>query len=167
MTTTATTTAGILRGHATCDTAALFFEDRSWTYRELIAEACRRAAILESLADPARPRHVGVLLDNEPEYLFWLAGAALSGGVVVGINSTYRGDQLGQLIRHTDCQLIVTNADQRGLLDGVDTGVPEDRVLDVDSVEYLDLVVAQPADLPTAMRSGLSASSGCSGVATM
>jgi hypothetical protein len=53
--------------------------------------------------------------------------------VIVGINSTYRGDQLGQLIRHTDCQLIVTNPDQRGLLDGVDTGVPADRAIDVGS----------------------------------
>ncbi len=119
------TTAEILRSHATRDTPALFFEDRSWTYRELIAEACRRAALLVELTDPDRPPHVGVLLDNEPEYLFWLAGAALSGGVVVGINSTYRGDQLGQLIRHTDCQLIVTNPAQRGLLGGVDTGVPD------------------------------------------
>ena len=38
-----TSTADILRGHADRDTAALFFEDRSWTYRELVAEACRRA----------------------------------------------------------------------------------------------------------------------------
>ena len=118
------TVAEILREHATRDTPALFFEDRSWTYRQLIAEACRRAALLTELTDPTRPPHVGVLLDNEPDYLFWLAAAALSGSVIVGINSTYRGDQLGQLIRHTDCQLIVTNPDQGGLLDGVDTGVP-------------------------------------------
>ena len=103
------TAAEILRSHTTRDTPALFFEDRSWTYRELIAEACRRAALFGELRDPDRPPHVGVLLDNVPEYLFWLAGAALSGAVVVGINSTYRGDQLGQLIRHTDCQLIVTD----------------------------------------------------------
>ena len=144
------TAAEILRSHATRDTPALFFEDRSWTYRELIAEACRRAALLVELTDPDRPPHVGVLLDNEPEYLFWLAGAALSGGVVVGINSTYRGDQLGQLIRHTDCQLIVTNPAQRGLLGGVDTGVPDDRVLDVGTDAYRELVSAQPTGIPTA-----------------
>ena len=143
-----TTTADVLRGHATRDTAALFFEDRSWTYRELVAEACRRAALLDELLDPQQPPHIGVLLDNEPEYLFWLAAAALSGRVVVGINSTYRGDQLGQLVRHTDCQLIVTNENQRGLLDGVDTGVADDHILDVDRAEYRALIAAQPTDLP-------------------
>ncbi|MET0663890.1 MAG: AMP-binding protein [Ilumatobacteraceae bacterium] len=143
-----TTVADILRGHATRDTVALFFEDRSWTYRELVAEACRRAARLDELLDPRQPPHVGVLLDNEPEYLFWLAAAALSGRVVVGINSTYRGDQLGQLVRHTDCQLIVTNGNQRGLLDGVDTGMADGRILDVDRVGYRALIAAQPTDLP-------------------
>ena len=34
------------------DTTALFFEDRSWTYRELVDEACRRAALLDELRDP-------------------------------------------------------------------------------------------------------------------
>ncbi len=144
-----TTTAEILRGHAERDTAALFFEDRSWTYRELVAEGCRRAALLAELIDADRPPHLGVLLDNEPEYLFWLAAAALSGSVVVGINSTYRGDQLGQLIRHTDCQLIVTNPSQRGLLGGVDTGVADDRVFDVDTAGYRDLIAARSSELPT------------------
>ena len=67
---------------------------------------------------------------------------------MVGINSTYRGDQLGQLVRHTDCQLIVANDNQRGLLDGVDTGVADDRILDVDRADYRALIATQPTDLP-------------------
>ena len=50
-----------------------------------------------------------MLLDNVPDYLFWLTAGALSGTVVVGINSTYRGEQLAQLIDHTDCQALVTS----------------------------------------------------------
>ena len=65
-----------------------------------------------------------MLLDNVPDYLFWLAAAALSGAVVVGINSTYRGDQLGLLVRHTDCQLLVTDTAHRSLLDGADMTYP-------------------------------------------
>ena len=71
------TAAEILRDHATRDTPALFFEDRSWTYRQLIAEACRRAALLTALTDRDLPPHVGVLLTTN-RTTFWLAAAALS-----------------------------------------------------------------------------------------
>jgi fatty-acyl-CoA synthase len=89
-----------------------------------------------------------VLLDNVPDYLFWLAAAALTDSTVVGINSTYRGDQLGMLIRHTDCQLLVTSAGQRGLLDGVDTGVADDRMLLVDDQITAERIMAQPTEVP-------------------
>ena len=55
-------------------------------------------------------RHVGVLLDNVPEYVFLLGGAALSGRVVVGINPTRRGEELARDIRHTDCAVVLTDA---------------------------------------------------------
>ena len=51
-----------------------------------------------------------MLLENGPEYLFWLGGAALSGATIVGINPTRRGAELARDIRHTDCQLIVTES---------------------------------------------------------
>ena len=108
----------LLLDRADDDHAALLYEDRRWTYRELVQEGWRRAALFAELRDPDRPPHVGVLLDNVPDYLFWLTAGALSGTVVVGINSTYRGEQLAQLIDHTDCQALVTSRDLAGLLDG-------------------------------------------------
>ena len=39
--------------------------------------------------------HIGVLLPNGPEYLFWLNGAALAGAAIVGINPTRRGRGAG------------------------------------------------------------------------
>ncbi len=142
------TGADLLRSRATDDATALLFEDSSWSYRELIEEASRRAGLFSGMREQVRPPHVGVLLDNVPEYLFWLAAAALSGTVVVGINSTYRGDQLGQLIRHTECQVLVTSRDQSGLLDGVDAGVPTDRVLFVDDDGYQAALDRHGAALP-------------------
>ena len=65
-----------------------------------------------------------------------LGGAALAGAVVVGINPTRRGPELARDIRHTDCQLIVTDEAQRALINGLDTGVPLDRVLVCDSADY-------------------------------
>ncbi len=47
------------------------------------------------------PPHVGVLLGNVPEYLWWLGAAALAGATVVGINPTRRGDALAADVRRT------------------------------------------------------------------
>jgi fatty-acyl-CoA synthase len=144
----APTIADVLRPLAEIDSPALYFGESTWSYRQLLAEACRRAALFDELRDRDRPPHIGVLLDNVPDYLFWLAAAALTGSTVVGINSTYRGDQLGMLVRHTDCQLLVTSTDQSGLLAGVDTGVADERVLLVDDQMTAERIMAQSADLP-------------------
>jgi fatty-acyl-CoA synthase len=143
------TTGEQLLRRADDDNAALYFEDRSWNYRQLVDEGRRRASLFAALHRHGSPPHVGVLLDNTPEYIFWLAAAALSGGVVVGINSTYRGEQLGQLISHTDCEVIVTSSDHLPLLDGAGADLSSERVLVVDGSDYrsmLDGVV--PSELP-------------------
>jgi fatty-acyl-CoA synthase len=147
-----TTAADLLLGRADDNRPALFFEDRTWSFRELIGEARRRGGFLLDQLDRTRPPHVGVLLDNVPEYIFWLAGAALSGSAVVGINSTYRGDQLAQLVAFTDCQLVVTSRDRRPLLDGLDLGLEEDRIVEVDAADYATLLPAVASDLSHSAR---------------
>ena len=95
-----------------------------------------------------------MLLGNVPEYLFWLGAAALSGAVVVGINPTRRGDALAGDIRRTDCTVLVTDAEGAALLAGLDTGVPAERVLLVDTADYqervADHVGARAADVVAA-----------------
>ena len=143
-----TTVSSILRGRAESDAAALRFGEDVWSYRQLVEEAGRRCSLLTEQLDPGRPPHIGVLLDNVPDYLFWMAAAALSGSVVVGINSTYRGDQLGLLIRHTDCQLLVTASGFTPLLEGVDTGVAAEQVLLVDDPKYAADIADRSTTLP-------------------
>ncbi|MDG2029174.1 MAG: AMP-binding protein [Acidimicrobiales bacterium] len=126
----------LLRDRADDDRPALLYEDDTWSYRELAHEGWRRAALFAEHNDPDRPPHIGVLLDNVPDYLFWLTAAALSGTVVVGINSTYRGAQLAQLIDHTDCQLLVTSTDFADLLADAPHSVPADKVFVVDDTAY-------------------------------
>ena len=121
-----------LLARAEQDSPALLYEDSSWSYRQLVDEGWRRARLLGELLDPARPPHVGVLLDNVPDYVFWLTAGALSGAVIVGINSTYRGEQLAQLIDHTDCQVIVTDHDLASLLADAPHDVAPDKVVLVD-----------------------------------
>src|SRR6476620_7702258 len=126
----------LLLDRADDDRPALLYEDQRWSYRQLVCEGWRRAALFAELRVPDRPPHVGVLLDNVPDYLFWLTAGALAGTVVVGINSTYRGEQLGQLIDHTDCQALVTSRDLAGLLDGAAHAVHPERLLVVDETGY-------------------------------
>src|SRR5262249_51801032 len=136
-----TTIAEWIRERAGDDRPALLFEDRSWSYRQLAEEAAARAALLRAL--PARePAHVGVLLENVPEFVFWLAAAALGRRVVVGINPTRRGAELERDVRATDCGWIVTDSGNLGLLEGLDTGVGAERTFAVDDERYTALVAA-------------------------
>jgi steroid-22-oyl-CoA synthetase len=134
------TIAGLLLARAEDDNTALLFEDQRWSWRELVREAAARSALLQQIRAPGRPWHVGVLLENTPEYIFLIAGAALAGATVVGINPTRRGAELASDIRATDCAAIVTGAAYGGLLDGIGHGVP--RVLDADGTEYAGLLAA-------------------------
>jgi fatty-acyl-CoA synthase len=126
------TIAEILRGHAANDAPALLFEDQRWTYREYVQACAERAALLLSLRREG-PFHVGVLLDNVPEYPMLLGAAALAGAALVGLNPTRRGAELERDVRHSDCQIIITEDRHRPLLDGLDLGLPSDRLLDIDS----------------------------------
>src|SRR3546814_7896122 len=82
--------------------------------------------------------------------MFWLTGAALAGAVVVGINSTYRGEPLKQLIEHTDCQVLVTATPHLDLLDGIESPIASDRTLLVDTAEHAErLAVAAPFKGPS------------------
>lgn len=142
------TAAELVRLRAADDSTGLVFEGRRWTWREVVAEAQVRAGLLLSLRDDG-PFHVGVLLENVPEYLFLLAGAALAGAVVVGVNPTRRGEELAADIRRTDCRLLVTDSSQRALVDGLDLGLRPDGLLDVDDEAYRARVEAARAGTGT------------------
>jgi fatty-acyl-CoA synthase len=127
----------LLRERATSDAIALKYGDRQWTWREHLREASARAAALLTVVDPDRPAHVGVLMGNGPEFLNQMAAAGLGGYVLCGLNTTRRGAALAADVRKADCQIVVTDAEHRPLLDGVDLGGV--RVVDVSSGEWVNL----------------------------
>ena len=133
-----TTVAALLRVHEHDERPALFFDDEVFTYTEMVAGAAQRAALLSSLLDPGAPPHVGVLLDNVPEYPMWLAGAAFAGACVVGVNPTRRGADLARDVAHTRCQVLVTERSKLALLQGIGLGIPDTRILVVDDPSYAD-----------------------------
>ncbi|MEV6317978.1 AMP-binding protein [Streptomyces sp. NPDC051776] len=128
----------------------LMFKDEVLTHHQVAAAAAARAALLSDLLPPGARPHIGVLLDNVPDYPMWLAAAALAGATVVGINTTRRGPELARDIRHTECSVLITERSRLPLLDGLDTAVPRDRVLVVDAPSYGALLApyagAEPGD---------------------
>ncbi|MFF6991774.1 AMP-binding protein [Streptomyces sp. NPDC010273] len=122
------------------------------THHEVASGAAARAALLTDLLPPGAPPHIGVLLDNTPEYPLWLSAAALAGAAVAGINPTRRGPELARDILHTECRILVTEHTHLPLLEGLQ--LPDVDVLVTDTQPYADLLApyadARPDDFTRA-----------------
>lgn len=132
----------------------LAFEDQRWTWRDHVRECADRAALLRALRRPG-PFHIGVLLDNVPEFSFLLGGAALAGAVLVGLNTSRRGEALVRDVTLADCQVVITDSRYVELLQDLNINA---RVLDIDSPAWhvmayrhqyspLDVEPSKPDDL--------------------
>ena len=130
----ADTVSQLLRGRLGDNAPAVKYGDQVWTWAEYLDDAAGQAAGLIGQADPDRPLHVGTLLGNTPQMLTAMAAAGLGGYVLAGINNTRRGEALARDIARADCQILLTDAAHRGLLDGLD--LPGVQVIDVDSAQW-------------------------------
>lgn len=128
----------------------LWFEGRTLTGHEVAMGAAARAALLADLLPPGAEPHLGVLLDNTPEYPLWLSAAALEGAAVAGINPTRRGPELARDILHTECRVLVTERAHLPLLDGLD--LPGVRLLVTDTDAYADLLAGYRNARPDASK---------------
>jgi fatty-acyl-CoA synthase len=110
--------AALLRRNAleSGERVAIKFGDESWTHAEYFEESCRFAALFHERLPLDGPRHVAVLLDNTPDYLFAFGGAALIGAAIVGLNHTRRGEHLLRDAQHTHCGLVLTEPRHEALL---------------------------------------------------
>lgn len=127
---------------------ALRCGDLELTHHQVAAGAAARAALLAELLPRGAEPHLGVLLDNTPEFALWLSAAALAGAAVAGINPTRRGPELARDILHTECAVLVTGRAHLPLLDGLE--LPGVRVLVTDTEAYDQLLApyrgATPGD---------------------
>ncbi|MEE2058909.1 long-chain-fatty-acid--CoA ligase [Rhodococcus artemisiae] len=128
------TVAALLGRLAEVDDRGMRFGDVFVSWGEHVALSHDRAALLRDILDSSRPPHVGVLLDNVPEFSLLLGAAAFSGSVVAGLNTTRRGEALARDILLADCQVVFTETAHIGLLGGLD--LPGVRVIDIDSDEW-------------------------------
>jgi fatty-acyl-CoA synthase len=106
------------------DHTAIKFGDRSWTHGEYFTESCRFASLFLERLPAEGPRHVAVLLDNTPDYLFAFGGAALIGGAIVGLNHTRRDEHLLRDVEHTHCGLVITEPRHEALLAPIADRIP-------------------------------------------
>lgn len=134
------TTAALLLRRADDENTGLLFEDSKWSWREFVAESILRAHFFQANHEDGRPFHIGVMLENIPEYLFSIGGAAFSGATIVGINLTRKGKELAADIRHADCEMIITDSVLVRQLEGLEFGVPASKVFVIDSPEYRNLI---------------------------
>ncbi|UXA07285.1 fatty-acid--CoA ligase FadD1 [Mycobacterium sp. SMC-2] len=109
-----------------------------WSWSQYLGGAATRAAALISAADPARPMHVGALLRNTPEMLSQMAAAGLGGYVLCGLNTTRRGEALAADVRRAHCQFLVTDAEHRPLLDGLD--LAGTHILDTSTPQWAEFI---------------------------
>lgn len=118
------------------------------THHQVASGAAARAALLADLLPAGSEPHLGVLLDNTPEFPLWLSAAALAGAAVAGINPTRRGAELARDILHTACRVLITERAHLPLLDGL--ALPGVRVLVTDTDAYATLLApyagARPGD---------------------
>src|ERR1700722_2834280 len=108
------------------DTLALVFPDAQYTYRELAAQAIRRARSLQAFG--VRPRdHVGILMHTCPDFVEIFFAAALCGAVIVPINARYRSGELAYVIENGDIATLVTTeaiAEQVSFVERLSSALP-------------------------------------------
>jgi fatty-acyl-CoA synthase len=122
------------------DDRGVHFEDTFTPWREHIAHGASVAAALRARMDPARPQHVGVLLQNTPFFSSVLVAAGLTGIVPVGLNPVRRGAALQRDVTHADCQVVLADSASASVVGDIEH-------IDVESPEWA-AEVAQYADEP-------------------
>ncbi|HEU4359917.1 MAG TPA: AMP-binding protein [Mycobacterium sp.] len=130
--------------------------DRDWAWDEVVRESAARGALAQTM-HRGGPFHIGVLLDNVPDFVFWLGGAALVGATIVGINPTRGAAGLAAEIEHADCQMLVTDAAGAERLRALDLSIDPSRILVVDDPDYTRRVDAHRIDPAVAAGVGADA----------
>jgi len=120
---------------AEIDDRGIYFEDSFTSWRNHLQRTAAIVATLRGRLDPARPPHVGVLLENTPFFSAMLVTAGMSGIVPVGLNPVRRGEALARDISRADCQLVLADAQSAATLGDIEH-------LNVDSAEWADEVGA-------------------------
>ena len=139
----------------------VLFGDEVYSYADAYREAERFARLYDAERREREPLSIGVYQDNTPAFLFACLGAALSGDLVFGLNTGFRGDTLAAVIDRGEIGLVLTTPDHveqlERVLDGRPTlgrgGVIVDSPAPPDGMRSLDAALR---DAESARRRSLS-----------
>jgi carnitine-CoA ligase len=117
-------------GHIVADKAAtngdkpyIFFENRTYTYREVEDISNRIANGL--LANGVHGgMHIAVMMENKPQELLTYFAAGKIGAVAVPINTAAKGEMLSYFLSQSDSKLVLVDADLAGRVEEVLPSVP-------------------------------------------
>jgi fatty-acyl-CoA synthase len=111
----------------------ILFEDERYTWTETYRRSVELANTFLLLREHREvPLHVGILMENCPEFIFALLGCAFSRAVLVGLNTTQRGAALARDINHCDCQILLTEPKFQDEVMAIKDDlrlIPDDRIL--------------------------------------
>jgi long-chain acyl-CoA synthetase len=91
------------------DKAALIFDDRTWTYADLLGEVRARAAGLAQ-AGIRRGQKIGLMLETAPEFILLEYAAFMLGVVVVPMNMHYRAHEIEHVLGTCEVDYLVIEA---------------------------------------------------------
>lgn len=87
----------------------LQFEDERITFGEYLEQSIVYANLfLQMTKNKQGPFHIGVLMENYPEFLYAFGGCAMTGATLVGVNTAQRGSNISRDINYCDCQVLIT-----------------------------------------------------------
>jgi len=129
------TVVDLLRPLVDVEDRGVYFEESFVNWRDHLRHGAAVAATLRERLDPARPPHVGVLLENTPFFSAVLVAAGMSGIVPVGLNPVRRGAALARDIDHADCQLVLADSNSAATLGDIEH-------ISVDSAEWAAEIAA-------------------------
>jgi fatty-acyl-CoA synthase len=92
---------------------AMVFDQRRWSYDELVSEVeqCARALVVCGVTKGSR---VGLLLGARPEFVIAAYATALVGGISVFISTFSNGADLEWILHHSDTSLLIAHEEVRG-----------------------------------------------------
>jgi long-chain acyl-CoA synthetase len=94
------------RGGRLSDKVFLLFEDRTYTYADLLSRSREVASILTT-AGVKKGDRVSIIFENSPEYIFCFFGIASIGAVMVPVNVNYKPDEIDYVVSHSEAKTVI------------------------------------------------------------
>lgn len=133
-------------GHGTFP--AVRTDDRTWSYRDIVALSCRFAQILEDVDVRPEERVIIALPDGAP-FVGVLFGILRHGAVAVMVNPELSAEQLAYFFELTRTRAVFVHRAYRPAFEAAASSVRQrPRLLDVDNADFQHRLALTPPDFP-------------------